>query len=442
MPASSALGPAPRARVARLLGVSALTLALLGAAACEVGPRSPQPASSTTSITSTTTQASTATTRTTAPSSTSTTRSASTTTTAATATRTPSCAERLAAGLTPAQRVGQLLMVGLQPSGSSAALAEQVARDHLGGVIYLGGWQGAGTVERVARRLQRATQTRQGATGGVGLLIAADQEGGSVQQLKGAGFTRIPSARTQATLGAATLRQRAQSWSLELANAGVNVNLAPVADTVPTSLGAGNAPIGYYRRDFVPGEAKANARYVTAFVRGSLEADVAPTVKHFPGLGRVTGNTDLTSSGTTDRVATKDDPYLQPFAAGIKAGAPLVMVSSARYPRLDAANQAMFSKAVVTDLLRTRMGFGGVVITDDVGAAAAVASVPVRERATRFIAAGGDIVLTADATQAPAMRAGITARMKASPAFARQVDASVVRVLELKTRLGLASCGT
>ena len=139
-------------------------------------------------------------------------------------------------------------------------------------------------------------------------------------------------------------------------------------------------------------------------------------------------------------MATKDDPYLQPFAAGIKAGAPLVMVSSARYPRLDPEHQAMFSKAIVTDLLRQRMGFDGVVITDDVGAAAAVASVPVRERATRFIAAGGDIVLTADAAQAPAMRAGITARMKASPAFARQVEASVVRVLELKTRLGLASC--
>ena len=77
------------------------------------------------------------------------------------------------------------------------------------------------------------------------------------------------------------------------------------------------------------------------------------------------------------------------------------MVSSARYPRLDPEHQAMFSKAIVTDLLRHRMGFDGVVITDDVGAAAAVASVPVGERATRFIAAGGDIVLTANAAQAP-----------------------------------------
>jgi beta-N-acetylhexosaminidase len=333
-------------------------------------------------------------------------------------------------------------MVGLQPSGSSRALAQQVARDHLGGVIYLGGWQGSGTVRQVSDRLQAATAGGTGATGGVGLLVAADQEGGQVQQLKGAGFSTIPSARTQATLGTTTLTQDVRTWSRELTGAGVNLNLAPVADTVPTSLGAANAPIGHYRRDFVPGDPVANGRYAAAFVRGTLAAGgVAPTLKHFPGLGRVTGNTDVTASGTTDSTTSATDPYLQPFRDGIRAGAPVVMVSSARYPRIDAENLAMFSKAVVSDVLRGRLGFDGVVITDDVGAAKAVAAVPVGERATRFIAAGGDIVLTADAGQAPTMRAALQARMKASPAFARQVGASVERVLALKVRLGLASCG-
>jgi len=98
-----------------------------------------------------------------------------------------------------------------------------------------------------------------------------------------------------------------------------------------------------------------------------------------------------------------------PFATGIRAGAPLVMVSSARYARIDPANAAMFSRAVVTDLLRGRLGYRGVVITDDVGLARAVATVPVGQRATRFIAAGGDIVLTARPSQAPAMLAAIAA---------------------------------
>lgn len=331
-------------------------------------------------------------------------------------------------------------MVGLQASASSRGLARQVASQHLGGVIYLGGWEGADAVSAASRRLQSAATAK--TTGGVRLLIAADQEGGQVQRLKGPGFSRMPSARTQATLGAPALQAAVTSWSKEVANAGVNVNLAPVADTVPTSIGADNDPIGRLRRDFNPGDAQANGRDVVAFVKGSLAAGVAPAVKHFPGLGRVTGNTDLTAAGTTDRTTSATDSYLEPFAAGVGAGAPLVMISSARYPRIDADNLAMFSPAVISDLLRDRLGFDGVVITDDVGAARAVAHVPVGERASRFIAAGGDIVLTAQPAQARTMIAAVSARMAKDATFARQVEASVLRVLDLKVRLGLVPCGS
>lgn len=350
-----------------------------------------------------------------------------------TTTASPSCGTRLAAKLTPAQRAGQLLMVGLQPTGSSRALAAQVRRQGLGGVIYLGGWtSGSASVRVVSERLQAAA--------GGDLLVAADQEGGQVQQLRGPGFTRMPSARTQATTSAATEQRNVTSWSRELLRAGVNLNLAPVADTVPTSLGAANQPIGRYRRDFAPGSPTTNATYAAAFVRGSLAAGVAPTAKHFPGLGRVTGNTDVTTVGTTDSTTDRDDPYLAPFRASIAAGAPLVMISSARYPRIDPDNRAMFSRAVVTGLLRGELGFDGVVITDDVGAAQAVAAIPVGQRATRFIAAGGDIVLTAEAGQASTMLAAIAAKRRASPAFAAQVDAAAARVLDLKADLKLVSC--
>jgi beta-N-acetylhexosaminidase len=335
--------------------------------------------------------------------------------------------------MAPAERAGQLLMVGLQPTGSSTRLAAQVRAQHLGGVIYLGGWSGGtASMARISARLQ------EGADGS--LLIAADQEGGQVQQLQGPGFTRMPSARAQADTGATSEATNVRAWSRELAEAGVTINLAPVADTVPTSLGAANQPIGRFRRDFVPGSPRGNATYVAAFVRGSLAADVIPTLKHFPGLGRVTGNTDVTTVGTTDSTTDTGDAYLQPFTAGIKAGAPVVMVSSARYPRLDPDNRAMFSKAVVTGLLRDDLGFDGVVITDDVGAAKAVAGVPVGERATRFLTAGGDIVLTADAGQAGTMLEAIASKRAGSPAFAKQVDAAAARVLDLKADSGLVTC--
>ena len=411
------------ARHARLLLTGLAALALTATAACDAG--TPGAGSSATDSTSTAPGSSSS-----APSSSSSTSSSSSSTTTTSA---PTCGEQLAAALTPAQRAGQLLMVGLQPTGSSRALAAQVKSQGLGGVIYLGGWSnGAASMATISARLQAAAQD--------GLLVAADQEGGQVQQLRGSGFERMPSARTQAQSSPATEEQNVEAWSRALKKAGVNINLAPVADTVPTSLGAANQPIGRYRRDFAPGSPKTNATYAAAFVRGTLAAGIAPTVKHFPGLGRITGNTDVTSTGITDRTADADDPYLAPFAAGIEAGAPLVMVSSASYPKLDADNPAMFSKAIVTGLLRDTMGFDGVVITDDVGAARAVSAVPVGQRATRFIAAGGDIVLTARSSQASAMLKAIAAKRKASPEFADQVDAAAARVLDLKADLGLVKC--
>ena len=158
-----------------------------------------------------------------------------------------SCGHRLAAAMTPAQRAGQLLMVGLEPTMSSRRLAAQVRVQGIGGVIYVGGWYGGtGSVATVSARLQAAAAGH--------LLIAADQEGGAVQQLRGAGFSRMPSARTQATMGTVAEERNARLWSRQLGAAGVNVNLAPVADTVPTWLGAANAPIGRYARDFAPGD--------------------------------------------------------------------------------------------------------------------------------------------------------------------------------------------
>ena len=117
----------------------------------------------------------------------------------------------------------------------------------------------------------------------------------------------------------------------ELKAAGVNVNLAPVTDTVPEDIGPANEPIGKWGRQYGSTRRPCPAP-ATAFLEGMLEGGVEGTVKHFPGLGRIRNNTDFSSTGITDDVATRDDPFLKPFADGIKAGAGLVMMASARYP--------------------------------------------------------------------------------------------------------------
>ncbi|MCU1538846.1 MAG: glycoside hydrolase family 3 domain protein [Humibacillus sp.] len=329
-------------------------------------------------------------------------------------------------------------MVGLDAGARRTSLDALVAARHLGGVILLGGWgDGAADVRRTTAHLESLAGPD--STAGLGLLLAADQEGGQVQQLKGAGFSRMPSALRQGRLSPSALTAAATGWGRELKSAGINVNLAPVADTVPTSIGSANAPIGRFDRQFGSDPARV-ATMSSAFAAGMRAAGVAATAKHFPGLGRITGNTDVTARGITDSVATTSDPFLEPFRSNVADGVELVMVGSAIYPKIDPGTNAMFSRAVVTDLLRDRLGFGGVVITDDVGAAKAVAGVPVAERATRFVEAGGDIVLTARPGDVPTISRALTSRMTNDPDFARLVHAAATRVVDLKLRMNLATC--
>ena len=334
-----------------------------------------------------------------------------------------------------AQRAGQLLWAGLDTNASSSSLDSEVRNQHLGGVVLLGGWSGSGKVAAATKHLQGLTG--QASTAGLRLFVSADQEGGEVQQLRGDGFTRIPSARSQDTLTPDQLKAAATVWARELAAVGVNVNLAPVADTVPASLGTGNGPIGRYGREFSSDPAD-NARMVAGFVRGMHAGRVAATVKHFPGLGRIRNNTDFYATGITDPTTTAADAYLQPFASGISAGTDVVMVGSAIYARIDPGVNAVFSHRIVTGILRQQLGYAGVVVTDDVGSAKAVAATSVGARATRFVSAGGDVVLTANPALVPTMTAALTAKARTDPAFDKLVTAAATRVVTLKAARGLA----
>ena len=346
----------------------------------------------------------------------------------------PSCAETLLAALSLEQKVGQLLMVGAQAGTQAAALDPVLTDQRAGGVVLLGTWNGAPTVSGAIQHWQPVGRS---AAGGVGLLVSADQEGGQVRHLQGSGFTATPSALSQGRAGTAGPNATAVAGDLEAV--GVNVNLAPVADTVAASFAPRNGPIGVYQREYGNDPATVS-RSVVAATTALQAGGVSATLKHFPGLGRVTGNTDVTASGTTDSTTTVDDPYLEPFRAGIQAGADLVMISSATYSKIDPDNRAPFSSKVVTGLLREQLGYDRVVVSDDLGGAVAVASVPPGERATRFVAAGGDIVLTGLPQTAPAMAGALLDKARAEPAFAAQVDAAATRVLELKVRRGLATC--
>jgi beta-N-acetylhexosaminidase len=346
-------------------------------------------------------------------------------------TRAPDTASRILAQLSLAERVGQLFMVNATASAVDPSAVTAVTRYHVGS-LYLGG-QNSLSVQQTAA-ITAALQEQRGS--GPPLLISADQEGGQVQRFTGPGFSAIPTALVQGTMAPAALQAQATQWGNQLAAAGVNLDLAPVLDTVPSAAAAEhNPPIGGFEREFGYDPATVTAHGV-AVMQGLAAARVATSVKHFPGLGRVAANTD-TSSGVTDSVTTRHDPYLAPFATAAKAGTPFVMMSTAVYAQIDPDNPAAFSPAIVQGLLRGDLDFRGVIVSDDLGSARQVASVPVPDRALRFLAAGGDLVLTLDNSQTAAMVGAVVARAQADPRFRAQVDASALRVLLAKQHLGL-----
>jgi beta-N-acetylhexosaminidase len=160
------------------------------------------------------------------------------------------------------------------------------------------------------------------------------------------------------------------------------------------------------------------------------------TAKHFPGLGHVTANTD-TSSGVKDTVTTRTSADVAAFRAALGAGAGLVMISSAIYSRIDGVHPASFSSAVIRTMLRGDLGFGGVVVSDDLGTAKQVQAWSPGTRAVGFLANGGDMVLTVDPALVPAMVGAVTTRAAGDATFRATIAAAVLRVLRLKAASGL-----
>jgi beta-N-acetylhexosaminidase len=339
--------------------------------------------------------------------------------------------------MTAAQRIGQLFSLGLANDQLGSAELSAIRDQHVGSVWFTATTSiGVSGIRAVTDTVQ--AQATAAATDRVGFFIAANQEGGLIQALRGPGFSLIPSAVTQGSWSIRRLTASAALWGQQLRAAGVNVDFAPVADVVPPGTDATNQPIGVLQREYGHDPATAGS-HAAAFIAGMTGAGVATTAKHFPGLGRVTNNTDF-SAGVVDAVTTADDPYLASFKATIDAGVPFVMIALATYTRIDPAHLAAFSTAVIRDMLRSKLGFKGVVVSDSL-TAAAVSTLPAGQRAIDFLLAGGDLVVARSATVMVAMVAAVQARAASDASFAALVHDAALAVLEAKQAVGLLPCG-
>jgi beta-N-acetylhexosaminidase len=332
------------------------------------------------------------------------------------------------AGWTLEEKIGQIVMVGVDLTQPQPASISSVTDAHVGNV-FLHGRSSAGT-QAVLDLVHQLTD--QPTSHDTRLFVGVDQEGGQVQTLTGPGFSTMPSALDQGAMSPADLQTAATGWGAELAAAGVNLNLAPVVDIPTEADAAQNMPIGHYDREY--GYTLQDVGpHADAFANGMAASGVETAVKHFPGLGMVTGDTD-TTAGVTDTTTGPGSVQIDSFTHAIQRGTTMVMVSTAIYTQIDASAPAAFSPVVVDQLLRKTLGFDGVVITDDLSAAQQVAAWSPGDRAVDAISAGCDIVLASkDPTVLPEMISALTAKAQSDPAFADLVDAAVVRVLAAKS---------
>jgi beta-N-acetylhexosaminidase len=264
----------------------------------------------------------------------------------------------------------------------------------LGGVILFDRDRVTGTrnIESPSQLAALTASLRAAAPGS--LIVAIDQEGGRISRLKPAqGF---PDTRSQAEIGASGDPNEAfdagRSMAVTMAAAGIDLDLAPVVDV---DVNPGNPAVGALERSF-SADPSVVAAMAEAEIHGLHELGVRAAIKHFPGLGSASANTDFDD---VDVTRTWTEAELEPFETLIAAGLPdAVMTGHIVNDKLDPGVPASLSVATVEGLLRGRLGWTGAVMTDDLGADA-IASRYTREDAVALaLAAGNDLLLFANQT--------------------------------------------
>jgi beta-N-acetylhexosaminidase len=308
--------------------------------------------------------------------------------------------------MTVAEQAEQVLMLGFE--GDPAVISANL------GAVLVRTENGAAAAKALAKQ-----------DGEIRPLIVASQEGGIYRS-----FPELPPPERELDIGRSESPDAALVWSettsKALADAGFDLNLFPVADVATLdSPSAGRA--------FSDDPAQV-AALTQAAIQGCEDARLACAPAHFPGLGAATQDTadgPATVSSPLEILSTRD---LLPFQAVAK-DAPAMVLSLALYPDFDAIVPGAMTEGVATGLLRDDIGFKGVAISDDLGAAAV--TFPPEEAAVRAIAAGIDLVQFASPDDADGLAKAIEKAVKDGEIAPERLAEATERVLELKRELGL-----
>lgn len=306
---------------------------------------------------------------------------------------------------------------------------ELFERYPVGAVVYFGyagNLQHAEQVAKLSNGIQRAAL----AAGAVPVLISTDQEHGIIERL-GPPAVRFPAAMALgATRDPELARVAARVTGVELRAVGINQDLAPVADV---NSDPANPVIGVRSFGSRPGLVADMTR---AQVQGFGDARVAATVKHFPGHGDTAIDSHVGLPTIDHSRKTWWELDAPPFEAAIEADVGVVMTAHVRVPSLDPSGApATLSRPILTGILRERMGYEGVVMTDSLTMAAVRTKYGDARVPVLALKAGADIL--ADPPALPVAFRAVMRAIESGELSERRIDRSVERVLRLKQRLGL-----
>jgi beta-N-acetylhexosaminidase len=277
---------------------------------------------------------------------------------------------------------------------TAGPVVDSIANDGLAGVILFNRDQATGGLRNIKSptQLKALTSGLQRLAGSRRLIISIDQEGGQVARLNPA--NGYPTMASEGSIGRANDPLAAKDWGYligsTLHGAGINLNFAPVVDL---NINPTNPAIGALDRSFSADPAIVT-RFASIEIEGHHLVGVETNLKHFPGLGSATVNTDYGIADVTKTWTRKElDPYRDLIAASL---VDVIMAGHLVNRNLDPTYPASLSKRIVTDLLRGELGWGGPVVTDSLGAVAITSRFGASEAIALAIEAGNDLLLFAN----------------------------------------------
>ena len=336
--------------------------------------------------------------------------------------KTSDSVEKILESMELEEKIGQMVMIGIQGTELDKDVIYSLNNFHFGGVIFYD------------RNLESAAQTRKlvadieaAANQKVPMFFAIDEEGGLISR----GVNFLEAAPSQEEIGQGGNVEDANYWAKHnatiLRNVGVNLNFAPVAD------------VGSKDTRSFGDNAQLVSEFVEAAAQGYESENFLYTLKHFPGIGKSKIDPHQEISNVEDSreiLETEDLPPFKKIIAGHDNSKFMVMIGHLKYDAIDPENSASLSHAVITNLLRNELGFDGVVITDDLEMGAIKNNVDISTIGVKMIQAGGDIALIChDYASQQIVYNSILDAVKRGEISEERINESVRRILKMKMNL-------